>query len=137
MMKGMIRGNVDTETKAVQAAFVNDFIKAKNFGFVEKKAPVISRGKKGRSNMMVESSNVLKKIADKERKQQQKVEEAKQEEERRKAKELEAKRHDAEDWIEYLKLFAIDIATLVMRYAENEPTNFLIICVLLMLLYVN
>ena len=136
-MKSVIRSNCDSETKAVHAAYVTDFIKGKGFTFVEKKPPVVTSGKKGRSNMMVESSNMLKKIADRERKQAMKEEEAKKEEERKKAKELEAKRHDAEDMLEYLKLFAIDIGTLVMRYAQEEPTNFLLICILVMLLYVN
>ena len=76
-------------------------------------------------------------MADRQRKKSKKEEEAKKEEERKKAKELEAKRHDAEDTFEYLKLFAIDIGTEVYRYANREPTNFLLICCLIMLLYVN
>lgn len=53
LMKSLIRGNVETETKAVFNGFVENLIKAKKLAFVEKKAPVSS--KKGRS-MMVESS---------------------------------------------------------------------------------
>ena len=108
MMKSIIRSNVDSETKNILNGFVNTFIKEKRLTFVEKKAPVIA--KKGRS-LKVESSLHLQKVADRERKKAQKEIEAKKEEERRKAKELEAKRHDAEDWIEYAKLFMIDITT--------------------------
>jgi len=46
-----------------------------------------------------------------------KEEDDKQEEERKKAKELEAKRHYANGWLEYAQLFATDIGTEVYRYA--------------------
>ena len=113
LMKSIIQRNVDTETKTVFQAFVDGQIKAKKLTFVEKKAPVM---KKGRS-LMVESSLHLKKVADRERQKVKMEEEAKREEERKKAKELEAKRHNAEDWLEYLKLLAFDIGTEVQRYA--------------------
>ena len=68
MMKSLIRGNVETETKAVFASFCDNFIKGKKNAFVEKKPLVIpSGGKKGRS-LMVESSLHLQKVADRERK---------------------------------------------------------------------
>lgn len=108
MMKGLIRGNVESECKTVFAAYVDTWIKGKKHAFVEKKQPERSTGKKGRS-LMVESSKHMQKIADQQRKKAMKEEDAKKEEERKKAKELEAKRHDAEDWIEYVKLLAVDI----------------------------
>ena len=86
---------------------------------------------------MVESSHYLQKVADRERKKAQQEEDAKKEEEQKKAKELEAKRHDAEDNLEYVKLFAVDIGTEIYRYANREPTNFLLICIVFMLLIIN
>ncbi len=137
MMKSLIRGNVETETKAVFASFCENFITGKKNAFVEKKPPAApAGGKKGRS-LMVESSLHLQKVADRERKKAQAEEEAKKEEERKKAKELEAKRHDAEDWFEYVKLFVIDIGTEVIRFAQREPTNFLLILIFMMLLLIN
>lgn len=112
MMKPLIRSNVEHETKNVFQALVDTFIRAKKHGFVEKKPPALPLGKKGRS-MMVESSLHLQKVADRERKKAMKEVEAKKEEEKKKAKELEAKRHEAEDWIEYMRLFAVDIGTLI------------------------
>ena len=79
----------------------------------------------------------MQKVADRQLRKAQKEEEAKKEEERKKAKELEAKRHEAEDWIEYIKLFAIDISTAVTLYAQRQPTNFLLILIFFMLFYVN
>jgi len=134
MMKSLIRGNVDSETKLILNAYVDVFIKEKKLTFVEKKAPVTAR--KGRS-LKVESSRQMQKVADRERKKVQKEEIAKQDEEKRKAKELEAKRHDAEDWIEWTKLFMIDIGTEVQRYAHAEPTNFLLILICFMLFITN
>jgi len=59
MMKGIIRSNVESECKATFAAFVENHIKGKKQGFVEKKPPSpisrLGRGGKGRS-LMVESS---------------------------------------------------------------------------------
>ena len=86
---------------------------------------------------MVESSLHLQKVAERERKKATKVEDEKKEEEQKKAKELEAKRHDAEDKFEYVKLLAIDIGTEVYRYANREPTNFLLICIFTMLLLIS
>ena len=60
---------------------------------------------------MIEQANQLQRAADRERKKANAQEDAKKEEEIKLAKELEAKRHDAEDWLEYVKLFAIDIGT--------------------------
>ena len=138
MMKSIINKNIQAEGAAVFAAYATDFIKGKKHGFVEKKPPTTSRKgvNKGRS-LMVESSLHLQKVADRERKKAMKEEEAKKEEEQKKAKELEAKRHDAEDWLEYVKLFAIDIGTEVHRYANREPTNFLLILIFLMLFMIN
>ena len=86
---------------------------------------------------MVESSLHLQKVADRERKKAMKEEDDKKEEEQKKAKELEAKRHDAEDWFEYVKLFAIDIGTEVYRYANREPTNFILILIFMMLFMIS
>lgn len=86
---------------------------------------------------MVESSLHLQKVADRERKKAMKEEDDKKEEEQKKAKELEAKRHDAEDWLEYVKLFAIDIGTEVQRYANREPTNFILILIFMMLFMIS
>ena len=79
----------------------------------------------------------MQKVADRQLRKIQKEEEAKKEEERKKAKELEAKRHDAEDWVEFIKLCAVDISTAVQLYANKNPTNFLLILVFMMLLCVN
>lgn len=94
-MKSIIRSNVDSETKQIISFYADMYIRQKQFNFVEKKMPVVA--KKGR-NMKVESSLTMQKVADRQLRKQQKEEEAKKEEERRKAKELEAKRHEAEDW---------------------------------------
>lgn len=137
MMKSLIRGNVESESKVVFQAYYDTFIKGKKNGFVEKVKPKVQAGgKKGRS-LMVEASTHLAKVADRQRKKAMQEEDAKKEEERKKAKELEAKRHDADDWFEYIKLFAIDIGTEIYRYANREPTNFMLICILIMLFYVN
>jgi len=50
---------------------------------------------------------------------------------------LEAKRHDAKDKLEYARLLVMDIGTTVYRYAQREPTNFLLICIFFMLFYIN
>lgn len=72
MMKALIRGNVEKETQAVFASFCENFIIAKKSTFVEKKAPPVPKeGKKGVRNLMVESSQHLQKIADRERKKAQ------------------------------------------------------------------
>ena len=136
-MKSIINSNVQNESKTVFAAFADNFIKARKLNFIEKKPPVAKgRGNKGRS-LMVESSLHLQKVADRERKKAKQEEEAKKEEEQKKAKELEAKRHDAEDWFEYVKLFAVDIGTEIYRYASREPTNFMLILIMLMLLVIS
>lgn len=134
LMKSLINSNVQNESKIVFQAYVDSYIKGKKNVFVEKKPP--AKAKKGRS-LMVESSLHMQKVADRERKKAMKEEEAKKEEEQKKAKELEAKRHDAEDWLEYVKLFAIDIGTEVYRYANREPTNFLLILIFIMLFVLN
>jgi len=73
MMKVLIRGNVESESKATFAAFVENFIKGKNNSFVEKKPPA-KVDRRGRPSMMVESSMHLQKVADRERKKQMKDE---------------------------------------------------------------
>ena len=56
MMKSIIQRNVDQESKAAYVAFVDNWVKGKRHGFVEKKPPVnIDKRGKGRS-LMVESS---------------------------------------------------------------------------------
>ena len=40
MMKSIIRSNVESESKAAFAAFVDSWVKGKRHGFVEKKPPV-------------------------------------------------------------------------------------------------
>ena len=133
-MKSLISRNVDSETKQIISSYADMYIRQKQFNFVEKKMPVVA--KKGR-NMKVESSLTMQKVADRQLRKQQKEEEAKKEEERRKAKELEAKRHEAEDWQQYVKLAAIDLFTIVQLYAKPQPTNFLLIIIGCILLYAN
>lgn len=133
-MKSLISRNVDSETKQIISSYADMYIRQKQFNFVEKKMPVVA--KKGR-NMKVESSLTMQKVADRQLRKQQKEEEAKKEEERRKAKELEAKRHEAEDWQQYVKLAAIDLFTIVQLYAKRQPTNFLLIIIGCILLYAN
>lgn len=73
MMKAIIRGNVDTETKATHQAFVDTFVKAKGFNFAEKKPPAaLDRlGGKKKSNMY-ESSQHLKKVAERDQRKRMK-----------------------------------------------------------------
>ena len=118
MMKSIIRGNVDTETKATHQAFVDTFVKGKGNSFVEKKPPAaIERLGGKKKSSMYESSQHLKKVAERDQRKRMKEEEAKQEEERKKAKEMEGKRHDAQDNLEYVKLLASDIFAAIYFYA--------------------